>query len=291
MTAVVLVCDEGAGSGLGHRHRCEAIAKELKSLGFQPVVVTSGRGVMAAPIVVVDSYRFRADDRHCFVPGYVIAIDDLERDLAVDIAVLPAPGATGSAYRNARRVLAGARYSIVDPSLVPARNLATRTPRVLVTMGASDTGGIGARIASECALALPGAEIRLVIGPWGDQSTPSKVTPVFVSNGLAEELNCATVAVTAGGVTLLEAMALGCPTVAIATAPNQRSNVDAAANAGAVRAADVSTAAAITADLMGDESAQVQLSQAGSDLIDAKGASRVAEAIAQLVRVPQGATT
>ena len=38
----ILVCDEGPGVGLGHRRRCEAIAGELRRVGFSPAIVTAG---------------------------------------------------------------------------------------------------------------------------------------------------------------------------------------------------------------------------------------------------------
>ena len=91
-TEVLLCCDEGPGAGLGHRARCEAIARALCALGERAIVIATGDSPVAAPVIVVDSYRLRADDRHHFVPDVVVAIDDLERDMAVDCIVAPSPG-------------------------------------------------------------------------------------------------------------------------------------------------------------------------------------------------------
>ena len=52
MTEVVFVCDEGAGVGLGHRRRCEAVARELQRHGIDSAIVPAMNGIVAAPVVV-----------------------------------------------------------------------------------------------------------------------------------------------------------------------------------------------------------------------------------------------
>ena len=115
-----LAFDEGPGAGLGHRRRMEAVAAELNRRGHECVLVPlsdrelppSDAGV---EVLVVDSYRVRADDRRFAGARVVGAVDDLARNLAVDLVVDPSPGAIGSAHRSARRVLAGATYALVPP--------------------------------------------------------------------------------------------------------------------------------------------------------------------------------
>lgn len=287
MTEVVFVCDEGVGVGLGHRRRCEAVASELQLVGLDSVIVASMKGIVAAPVVVVDSYRVRADDRRWFVPDQVIAIDDLDRDLAVDVVVLPAPGARAATYRNATVVLAGAAYSIVDPGLrgiVGCDDVETayRPARIVVTMGAADHDGVGQVVARRCAASMPNAIVQLVVGPWGDQSIPPGVEPVWCTNGLGAVLAHADVVVTAGGVTLLESLALGRPTVAIVTADNQVANVNAVLQAGAALGAQRLNANDAVAAILGDIAIQKRLQQAGRSLIDGRGAQRVAASVATL---------
>ena len=287
MTEVVFVCDEGAGVGLGHRRRCEAVARELQRHGIDSAIVPAMNGIVAAPVVVVDSYRVRADDRRWFVPDHVVAIDDLDRDLAVDVAVLPAPAAIAAKYHNATLVLAGAAYSIVDSSL---RDVATpedfgvvgRAPRVVVTMGGADHDGVGQFIARRCAQRLPNAVVQLVVGPWGDQSTPRGVESVWCPDGLSAVLAHADVVVTAGGVSLLESLALGRPTVVLTTAENQTSNVDAVVAAGAAIAAQRLTAHEAVLALLDDPARRSKLSRQSRALIDGRGAQRVAAAVANL---------
>ncbi|MEP6624358.1 MAG: hypothetical protein ABJC79_07940, partial [Acidimicrobiia bacterium] len=144
----VLVADDGPLAGLGHRRRLEALAAALGALDVETTVVAldAYRPGGDVDLVVIDSYRERADDRGRFDARVVAAIDDLDRDLAVDVVVDPSPGADGSRHRRARRVLAGADYAIVDPALVVAR-ASTSEPRpadpvrrVVVTLGASASG-------------------------------------------------------------------------------------------------------------------------------------------------------
>ncbi len=287
MTEVVFVCDEGAGVGLGHRRRCEAVAYELALLGIDSVIVPSMQGIVAAPVVVVDSYRARADDRRWIVPDHVVAIDDLDRDLAVDIVVLPAPAAICARHSKAKVVLAGASYSLVDPMLRALDvsqdfEAAGRSARVVVTMGAADHEGVGQIIARRCAERCPDAAVQLVVGPWGDQSTPPGVQPVWCDVGLGDLLAQADVVVTAAGVTLLESLTLGRPTIAVATAANQVANIDAVRAAGAAWAESAVSACDAVAALLADPAARSRLSQRGRALIDGRGAQRVAASVAKL---------
>lgn len=290
----ILVCDEGPGVGLGHRRRCEAVAAELRKVGFSPAIVAAGRGVIAAPVVVVDSYRFRADDRKHFVPDVVVAIDDLDRELDVDILVRPAPGvAIDLGEREApqrltrdRLLLAGANFSLIDPAICAIEGvpITDAVQRVLVTMGAADAAGVGADIAADLAAGRGvggGIDVRLVVGPWGADSVPMGVTGVFGPRTLVDELAHADIVVTAGGVTLLESLAMGRPTVVVPTADNQRANVAACVSAGAAVEATAASAATLARTLMYDVAQREAIAAAGRSLIDGRGAQRVAATIAE----------
>jgi spore coat polysaccharide biosynthesis predicted glycosyltransferase SpsG len=282
---VTLAFDEGPGVGLGHRRRCEAIATALRSMGIAHSFAPLQNGVaVEGDAVVVDSYLVRADDRDRFRARHVIAIEDLERDLAVELLVVPDPGADGTRYERATRVLAGADFSLVDPALAELETptIHETVTRVLVSCGASDAEGVGSRIATSLATARPGTLVRLVVGPWGMQAHDPLVTPVHAPDGLAAEIVDADLVVTAGGVTMLEACCLGRPTVAFAIAPNQTAAVAGAAHAGAVLAADASSAADLATRLARDFELRARLSEQARQLVDGQGAVRVASAIAEL---------
>lgn len=276
--------DEGPGIGLGHRRRMQVLARELDVVGIDTELVPLGDGVEPpahASLLVVDSYRTRADE---FDARWIVAVEDLGRDLAVDLVVDPDPGADTAAFSKARHAIAGAPYALVDPALraVRAVPVGEHVERVLVTTGASDERGIGAQIASEVAAALPRAHVRYVVGPWGSAGASPRVQLVRAPDGLDTELAAADIVVTAGGVTMLEACCLGRPTVAFSIASNQTRAVAGAANTGAVLAADALTAAQLAARLAQDAALRTRLSSAARALVDGQGATRVAAAIATI---------
>jgi spore coat polysaccharide biosynthesis predicted glycosyltransferase SpsG len=285
---VKIVCafDEGPGIGLGHRRRVEGLAHELDVLGFDVDMHVLGSDAVVGDIVLFDSYRCRADDRSRVRADLVIAIDDLERDLAVDLVIDPDPGADARVHSTAAAVVAGAPYALIDPALrtravEPVREVAEL---LLVTTGGSDSEGLGSRVAVGLADALPGAHVRQVVGPWGMGTDDDRVEIVHAPDGLGPELAAADVVVTAGGVTMLEACCLGRPTVAFSIAAGQGRALAGAAHVGAVVAVDVGSAADVAARLARDVDARSRLSTSARVLVDGQGSARVAAVIAGMAR-------
>jgi UDP-2,4-diacetamido-2,4,6-trideoxy-beta-L-altropyranose hydrolase len=288
-----LVFDEGSGVGLGHRRRMEALGTELTSRGHDCVYVAldaTSTAAVAADVVVVDSYRIRADDARFARARVVSAVDDLARDLDVGLVVDPSPGAIGAAHRRAQRVLAGAAYALVPELDADISETAVEGPveRVLVTVGAADTEGVGARLAGALAASTLTAaghapQIRLVIGPWGAPDVPEGVVPVYAPDDLGRELASASVVVTAGGVTLLESCRIGRPTVALAVADNQRQAVYGLEHLDAVLVATPDSVVDAVRSLIADQDRRSALARAARAAIDGKGPARVADTIEQLV--------
>ena len=283
---IVLAFDEGPGIGLGHRRRVEGLAHELDVLGFDVEMHVLGPDAVVGDIVLVDSYRVRADDRSRVRAELVIAIDDIERDLAVDFVIDPDPGADARVHSTAAAVVAGAPYALVDPALrrlpcLPVREVAQL---VLVTTGGSDAEGHGTRVASALADALPGVQIRQVVGPWGVGTADERIESVHAPDGLGPELASADIVVTAGGVTMLEACCLGRAVVAFSIAQGQGRALAGAAHVGAVVAVDVGSAADVAARLVRDVDARSRLGMSAQLLIDGQGSARVAAVIAGMAR-------
>jgi spore coat polysaccharide biosynthesis predicted glycosyltransferase SpsG len=280
---VVLAYDVGPGIGLGHKRRMEALASALEAHGVTPALHELS-GPVSGELVVVDSYRLRADDTSVVDARIVVAVDDLDRDLAVHLVVDPSPGATSENHRRAERVLAGGQYALIDPGLLNLRPAAVgeSVARVLVAVGGSDTAGVGPTLASDIAQSLPGATVQLAVGPWSAGDPPPGVEPVRTKGGLGPVLAEADLVVTAAGVTMLEALCLGRPTVAVVLHENQRRPAKGAAELGAVVLADLDQAAAEAARLAEDVAGRRTLSEAASRTIDGRGAARVAAAIAAL---------
>jgi spore coat polysaccharide biosynthesis predicted glycosyltransferase SpsG len=283
---IVLAFDEGPGIGLGHRRRIEGLAHELDVLGLDVEFHVLGAEAVAGDIVLVDSYRVRADDRSRVRGDLVIAIDDIERDLAVDFVIDPDPGADARVHSTAAAVVAGAPYALVDPALrrLPCLPIRESVGLVLVTTGGSDADGHGTRVANALADALPGVKIRQVVGPWGLGSDDDRIETVHAPDGLGPELAAADLVITAGGVTMLEACCLGRPVVAFSIAQGQGRALAGAAHVGAVVAVDVSSAAEVATRLADDVNVRSRLAASARILVDGQGSARVAAVIAGMAR-------
>lgn len=261
----------------------EALAEALERAGTD-VTTTPAANVRAASagadLVMVDAYLLRADE----LPagnGLVAAVDDLCRDLAVDIVVDPAPGARAEEHTRAKVVLAGARYAMIGTghgtTLAPPASASVRS--VLVTTGAADTAGTGKALAARLHDLLPDLIVRLVIGPWSGTDVPDGVEAVAAPNDLWDALAAADLVVTAGGVTMLESLRSGRPTVVVVTADNQRRQAEGAAAKGAARLVVPDEAPAAVVDLVGNGEERARLAAAAAALIDGKGPERVATAL------------
>jgi spore coat polysaccharide biosynthesis predicted glycosyltransferase SpsG len=280
-----LVFDEGPNIGLGHRRRMEVLGDALRDNGFttdvRPLRLDEH---VATELLIVDSYLARPDDRERFDAETIVAIEDLERELDVDLVIDPDPGAEHALHERAGAALTGPQYALIDPYLRTAETLdiGDAVRRVVVTTGGADAAGIGARIASDLALELRDAEVRLVVGPWGAGTTDPSVRKIHAPYGLRDELAAADLVVTAGGVTMLEACCLGRPTVAISIASNQHRAVAGAAHVGAVLAADGSSACGVATRLAGDTGLRQRIAATAKVLVDGQGATRVAAAVAAI---------
>jgi spore coat polysaccharide biosynthesis predicted glycosyltransferase SpsG len=211
-----------------------------------------------------------------------VAVDDIDRDLDVDLLV-EVPGGAGSSSR-ARRVLGGFEYALLDPALAgrPSRTVDDRVDTVLVATGGTDADGVGATIARALRDARRDTRARLVVGPWSSPEVPDGVDAVRSDCGLAADLAAADVVVTAAGVTMLESLALGRPTVAFVVADNQRRTFDGVVAAGAALGSTRATAAADAVALFGDPERRRVLSRSARAVVDGRGAARVAEAVVAL---------
>ena len=289
MTVVDLVFDEGPTVGRGHRRRMEALGTALAHRGAAVRHRPTGAPLPDAPaeVTVVDSYRSRADDGS-FGGGRLVALDDLNRDLAVDLVVRPCPAADEPIVERAARVLMGFEFALLGPIVEtePAPEPPTAVSVILVTLGGSDVDGHGARVAAAIARQIPSTQVRHAPGPWSQRSTDPSVVTVDAPDGLGNELAAAQVVVTAGGVTMLEALAMGRPTVVVVTADNQAAQADAVRRAGAAQVLDRTATSDDVVDavqaLLADDARRADLAERGRSLIDGRGADRVAEAVLEL---------
>jgi len=257
----------------------ESLASALRTLGAR-VELQESPAPVAGDVFVIDSYRTNADEVARHANCALVAVDDLGRDMAVDLLVDPNPGPRPPSPLAARLLL-GPEYALLDPRLraTPTTPVGDTVHKVLVTMGATDADGVGANLADAILRSLPAVEVRLVVGPWGEQRVPPGVQPVTATEGLGPWLADTDVVVTAAGVSLLEALALGRPTITVVTAPNQHRAATGAAKAGAAILAAPEQVTRELLRLTSGVEVRRTLRRNAERFVDGNGSQRVAEAI------------
>ncbi len=309
----------GAGAGLGHVKRCAALGSALAGLGASVRFAVAGDAQRlgqlgttlpgfealqwigsprltleiaersGADLVVVDAYRATDELLRALRAGgaVVAAIDDLaDRELPVDVVVNGAYRAERRPYAevSGRRLLLGPRFTLLDPGFadVPPRAGRPAVSRVLVTLGGEDAAAVVAAAVAAVERAAPGAVVDLAVGPFARAASAYGVH-VKLHHGLPslrDLLLEADFAVTAAGMTLYECLAAGTPAVAVPLADNQKPNFDELTGAGLVLPGQPDLAAAVDR-LSRDVGLRRELAARGRELVDGRGAARVA---AELVR-------
>jgi UDP-2,4-diacetamido-2,4,6-trideoxy-beta-L-altropyranose hydrolase len=195
--------------------------------------------------------------------------------------------------------LVGPAFTVLDPSLRDLRRPrhTRRTDRILIALGGgSHILRYGAALAVAIGAAWPTADIVLAPGfsPGPRPELPAGAEWLDRPGQLQAELSRCTAAIVGGGLTLAEACVLGTPTVALAVTRAQRPHIIRLAEAGAVLDAGLAmrpgamrrVAAGLMA-LRSDAQAR-QLGRRAQSLIDGRGASRVAAALAALFERTEG---
>jgi spore coat polysaccharide biosynthesis predicted glycosyltransferase SpsG len=185
---------------------------------------------------------------------------------------------------SGRRLLLGPRFALLDPGFadVPHRAARPAVSRVLVTLGGEDVEAVVAAAVDAVKLAVPGAAVDLAVGPFA-RAASARDANVTLHHGLPSLralLLEADFAVTGAGMTLYECLAAGTPAVAVPLADNQKLNFDELTGAGLILPGQPDLAAAVER-LSRDAALRGRLAASGRELVDGRGAARVA---ADLVR-------
>jgi len=179
-------------------------------------------------------------------------------------------------------LLLGPEYALLDPGFgsPPRRSLRDDVRRVLVTLGGDPPADALAAAVRAVRRAAPAAAIDLALGPFAQalDGTGNGVTAHRGLDSLRELMLGADLAVTGGGMTLYECLATGVPAVGICLADNQRANVDALSQAGLILGAEHSLENAVRR-LATDSALRRAMSARGRQVVDGRGAARVADAI------------
>ncbi|MBW3589262.1 MAG: hypothetical protein KY429_07575 [Actinobacteria bacterium] len=278
MTRVSLRFDSGPTTGLGHQSRMKALGAGFTSLEVEIDLAEVGTQT-AAEIIVLDTYGpvSRGD-----YPASRITcvIDDLERSLDVEVVVDPTPTDEGLTIvsRGSPSILRGSGFSLVDPqlALMKRRSIGSHVKNVLVATGGGPDNGLGMAIAGQLVECAP--ELRVLLATRDESSfLLPKLEIVNTDQGLAKWLSHSDLVITAGGVTMIEALTLGRPTVAFDLHKNQARAVDHCARLGCIVRSSPSATIDHTLALLDDEDARRRLGDRAIRLFDGKGPRRVAD--------------
>ena len=317
---VLLVPDCGPGRGLGHLERALALADHLHAAAPCRVVVAEGddasaqrvaarghhvlagrgdvsrRAVEACravepDVMVVDAYGVAAPVQATLRrDARLVVVDDLGGDCDCDLAVNPSPAGAEMAPGGADAFLGGAAYALLSPAYLQARRSRDEdgagARSVLLSSGATALGGLGAQIAAEMLAGDAHLRVVAVAGPDMDAAAlprDPRLEVLVAPSSLAAALAGATVYVGAAGTTSVQAACVGVPAVVVPAVANQQAQAAALEAAGCAIRATVATAAARAVHLLDDGRLLTEMARRGRDLVDGRGAERVAAAIAALV--------
>lgn len=251
--------------------------------------------------VLLDDYRF--NDAHCeALQGRAVCarFDDFGTARAGDLVVAPSLATEPTAYPRGLRALCGPRYAPVDEVIVKARAANARVPvaddarRFLVAFGAQDRRNLSARALE--ALIGPGdvREVTVVLGPDAPflaelrarfESAACRFVVAPSRDELSELLVTHDLAVGSAGVSFVERLCVGLPSIVVDAIDNQRANVEAARRLGVatvVADEDVRDAGRFAAKIeavAADPDLRARYRSKGRALVDAEGGPRIAHAL------------
>ena len=253
--------------------------------------------------VVLDGYDFTQGeiDRWRQRARTLVVIDDfLSPPSCADLVIAPAPHLRGKQI-DGIPALMGAHYALLGPAFadLPRRSQGHRDiPRIVVGFGAIDSSnatGLSIEALSRTAagrrieaVALVGERfthlpaLRALAGRHGEW-----LRLLVGEKHIAELWRSADLAIGAGGVSMLERMACGCPSICIATADNQRLALSEIETLGVARFGgylpelNTESLAMIVDEVLADVGGRRLMSERARILVDGHGADRAAESILQ----------
>jgi len=260
-------------------------------------------GKHVAKAVVVDSYSHPASYLKNLKSNrnLVVALDDLASEFVpADLVVNGTASAEHLPYAADASVtyLLGCPYILLRPEFEDfiERSYAS-VNRVLITLGGSDAFDLTPRVVEWVRSVFPVADIDVVVGPLSLNRTDLEAAASALEKiHLHHEpdmgclMRACDLAVSGGGQTTYELAATGTPTVAIRVAPNQTLNLRGLSAARTLiwagDAADANLHEQVVHALRmlaGSQSLRGALGSNGRQLVDGRGAVRVAEKIVEMV--------
>lgn len=255
----------------------------LDGVDWTPAATPAELDAPSAGALLVDSYVLGADDLATLAEAAPLAVLHDFGDHAAAASLVIDVGAAGE---DSRSRLCGPRYACLRSMFwgVPERTVRETVSHVVVSTGGGDLGSASTALAETTRDALSGARVSLIRGPYAEAEPPAGVEVIQSPEHPAAILATADLAVTAAGQTLLEAAAMGTPSIAVPVVENQRRNALRLAEGGAVRLVEQAGAplAAALGELAEQPRLRRELAIRAQAAVDGFGALRVAFRLEQL---------
>ena len=255
-----------------------------------------------AKIIIIDSYEIDATYRNKLIDSgfFVVSIDDTaDKDLPSHIIINGNLNAEMLNYTDNGRIslYLGIRYLLLGPNFLDIINAKAIDDfsNVLITMGGIDHYDLTSKILSILDKSDADFDVTAIVGPYYEnlasiQSQIAKMTKkvqlVNSPSTLYPYMVKCSMAFSAGGQTLYELAALGCPTIGITLWENQSGNVSALSKMGAIEGIIYSNDMNFdhvlkksSLKLIYDKTERQRLSEIASAIVDGKGTERVSSAI------------
>lgn len=275
--------------------RCESSVVEAPRASDADVTARAAKD-LGAEWVVVDGYGFDGAFEEAIGRSglRVVALDDFVHTRHVsELVVNQNLHAARGAYEPVRagtRLLLGPGFALIRREFWRYREVnrtyASRARKVLVTLGGADPGNVTPSVLR--GLAPLGLEVRAVVGGADTMREQTLavardlgIEALVASRNMGEHMAWADLAVASAGVTLLEMLCAGTPSLLVISAENQRPGARAAEERGLARSLgwyeDVTPAkvTALASELIDDSDARRRIGELGRETVDGFGAERV----------------
>jgi spore coat polysaccharide biosynthesis predicted glycosyltransferase SpsG len=255
--------------------------------------------------LIFDGYELRAEDGLSAMDvGCVVHLDDGVASFPAHCKINPA-SSPRLGEPCSQRVLGGLEHALLDHSFVAANERARVNPKsktkngrhLLISMGARDSKNVTATVLDVCRDLHCLEGVRVILGAHADHldavqkqvAEINQASLVVDCQDMIAEYEQADLALGAGGISLLERLCCGLPSLIIAQSDNQQGNVKTAMEAGAIaflgeseqlKPSDIRTR---VETLARSETVRAEMRAAGLNLVDGRGAARAGASLQRVL--------
>lgn len=300
----IVSCEESTTPFMEHGFSCEIIDADEQHLGVADAdALYSLCASLGIKHLLLDSYGASTTFMERFVELFAgkmrtAFIDDMysyesgpfekPRCYGFDIVIGGDVFFEESAYQEAYQgedteLLIGPRYIPIRSDLhVPDGPSDPEVKRLMITTGSTNPGGILERMSRLALDAVKGTaiEVHVVVGPKASFDGDAQGLHLHQGEPIVDVMRQSQVAFSSAGITLLELIALGMPTLAIGIVDNQQSTVDDFKSShlglGCIRSESDDHIGRQLRLLVEDGAMRTAFSERCRSMIDGKGAERIA---------------